>query len=61
MKRTFILAAVVVLASCSQAVRPVLLPLPKEVSWEKGFVKAHTPVAEKLVAALPEASKQEEA
>lgn len=60
-KRTFILAAVVVLASCSQAVRPVLLPLPKEVSWEKGFVKAHTPVAEKLVAALPEASNQEEA
>ena len=61
MKRFLNLAAFLILASCSQAVSPVLLPLPKEVQWEKGSVKADTPVAEKLVAAIPEAANQEEA
>lgn len=50
-----------VLSSCASAVIPTLLPLPKDVQWEKGFVKADTPVAERLVAAIPEAHFQDEA
>ena len=61
MKRIFFFASLLVWVSCTQVVKPILLPLPKEVQWEKGFVKADTPVAERLVSAIPEAAKQEEA
>ena len=62
MKRIFILSALLILASCTQAVTPILLPLPKEVKWEKGYVKAETtPGAVNLVSAIPEAANQEEA
>ena len=61
MKRIFFFASLLVWVSCTQVVKPILLPLPKKVQWEKGFVKADTPVAERLVSAIPEAAKQEEA
>ena len=48
-----LIAALLVASSCSQSVAPVLLPLPKEVRWQKGTVKADVPVRETLLESLP--------
>ena len=60
MHRIFLLSIVLLLGACSKSVSPVLLPLPKEVRWEKGTVKADTPVSERLVPSIPEASVNED-
>ena len=56
MRKLLIAGAVLLAGACSQAERPSLLPLPKEVVWLKGSLDASTPVTERLVEEIPEAS-----
>lgn len=55
MRTGFLIGVVLLLAGCSQPLRPALLPLPKQLEWERGTVPADTPVAERLVESFPEA------
>ena len=54
-KIAFLCTAVVMLVSCAKAPEAALLPLPKQVEYTGGSVKADTPVTETLVDAIPEA------
>ena len=47
------------LGACTQAQEPALLPLPKQVEYTGGSVKARMPVTERLVEAIPEATLNE--
>ena len=47
------------LVSCAEAPEAALLPLPKQVEYTGGSVKADTPVTETLVDAIPEATLNE--
>ena len=47
------------LVACSKVQEPALLPLPKQVEYAGGSVKAKTPVTERLVEAIPEAKLNE--
>lgn len=51
-----LLSALLLLFACGQAEKPVLLPLPQEITWLKGSAKADAPVTERLVESLPEAA-----
>ena len=53
------LVGVILLVSCATAQEPALLPLPKQVEYTGGSVKADTPVTETLVDAIPEATLNE--
>jgi len=44
-----------ILLAC-RAEHPALLPLPKQITYERGTVAASTPVSERLVPEIPEAS-----
>ena len=59
MRRLFPFLVLLLAAACSQPEPPSLLPLPKQVEWLKGTVSAQTPVAARLVEAIPEASLNE--
>ena len=54
-KITILFAAVAILVSCAKAPEAALLPLPKQVEYTGGSVKADAPVTETLVDAIPEA------
>ncbi len=58
-KITILFTAVVMLVSCAEAPEAALLPLPKQVEYTGGSVKADTPVTETLVDAIPEATLNE--
>lgn len=58
-RNLFSLVLLVLLTACSQAVRPALLPLPKQLEWGRGTVPSGTPVAERLVESIPEARLNE--
>ena len=59
-KQRFVWALVLgVVISCGKEVRPALLPLPKQVEYTGGSVKASLPVSEKFVEAIPEATLNE--
>ena len=45
--------------SCGAGPEPALLPLPKQVEYVGGSVKADAPVTERLVASIPEAALNE--
>ena len=47
------------LVACSKVQESALLPLPKQVEYTGGSVKAKTPVTERLVEAIPEAKLNE--
>ncbi|MBQ7491304.1 MAG: hypothetical protein IJT76_01705, partial [Clostridia bacterium] len=47
------------LVSCAEAPEAALLPLPKQVEYTGGSVKADAPVTETLVEAIPEATLNE--
>ena len=53
------LVGLILLVSCARAQEPALLPLPKQVEYTGGSVKADTPVTETLVEAIPEATLNE--
>ena len=55
-KITILFTAVAILVSCAKAPEAALLPLPKQVEYTGGSVKADTPVTETLVDAIPEAA-----
>lgn len=50
------LVVAVMLVSCTKAQEPALLPLPKQVEYTGGSVRADVPVTESLVDAIPEAT-----
>jgi len=58
-KITILFAVAVMLVSCAKAPEATLLPLPKQVEYTGGSVKADAPVTETLVEAIPEAALNE--
>ena len=49
------LSVLLAVAGCSRVPEPALLPLPKQVEYTGGSVRADAPVAEVLVVSIPEA------
>lgn len=59
MRRSAVIALMIwALVSCTQVQTPALLPLPRQVEYTGGSVRADAPVTEVLVESIPEAVSQ---